>query len=212
MPVIMAGLDHRTVWRCTGAVLGLGFLHARCCTTCVLVQAVFYTVAFPQFQFFTVLVLLSRCVPFRCRQARVTKRLLAWTIAGSAVLGQVVLARRCTTPGAVCVRARCSVARGDTIGRPDMWSTIASLAVVLGRYEICWLLFCSRFSILSFTVMLLLFVAVCSVLGSLPCRSRCSLWRYKVSRRPSACLTPEHESVFVRRGDHRALHLLGETH
>ena len=27
----------------------------------------------------------------------------AWTIAGSAVLGQVVLARRCTTPGAVYV-------------------------------------------------------------------------------------------------------------
>ena len=135
--------------------------------------------------------LLSRCVPFRCRQARVTKRLHAWTIAGSAVLGQVVLARRCTTPGAVCVRAMCSVARGDTIGRPDMRSTLASLAVVLGRYEICWLLFCSRFSNLSFTVVLLLFVAVCSVLGSLPCRSHRSLWRYKVSRRPCACLTPE---------------------
>ena len=79
-------------------------------------------------------------------------------------LDSVVLARRCTTPGAVCVRARCSVARGDTIGRPDMRSTIASLSVVLVRYEICWLLFCSRFSILSFTVLLLLFVAVWSVL------------------------------------------------
>ena len=75
MPVIMAGLDHRTVWRFTGAVLGQGFLHARCCATCVLVQTVFYIVAFPQLQFITVVVVLSRCVPFHCRQARVAKRL-----------------------------------------------------------------------------------------------------------------------------------------
>ena len=45
MPVIMAGMDHRTVWRFTGAVLGQGFLHARCCAMCgVLVQTVHYTV------------------------------------------------------------------------------------------------------------------------------------------------------------------------
>ena len=45
MPVIMAGMDRRTVWRFTGAVLGQGFLHARCCATSgVLVQTVQYTV------------------------------------------------------------------------------------------------------------------------------------------------------------------------
>ena len=45
MPVFMAGMDHRTVWRFTGAVLGQGFLHARCCATCgVMVQTVQYTV------------------------------------------------------------------------------------------------------------------------------------------------------------------------
>ena len=53
----------------------------------------------------------------------------AWTIAGSAVLGQVVLARRCTTPGAVYVRAVRSVARGDTIG--------AVLGRGLGHYDRC---------------------------------------------------------------------------
>ena len=45
MPVIMAGMDHRTVWRFPGAVLGQGFLHARCCVQSgVLVQTVQYTV------------------------------------------------------------------------------------------------------------------------------------------------------------------------
>ena len=54
----------------------------------------------------------------------------AWTIAGDAVLGQVVvLARRCTTPGAVYVRAVRSVARGDTIG--------AVLGRGLGHYDKC---------------------------------------------------------------------------
>ena len=43
MPVIMAGMDHKSV-RFTGAVLGQGFLHARCCATSVLVQTVLYTV------------------------------------------------------------------------------------------------------------------------------------------------------------------------
>ena len=66
--------------------------------------------------------LLSRCVPFLCRQARVARRhARLGPFPGSAVPGQVVLARRCATPGAVCVRAVRSVARGDTIG------------VVLGR-------------------------------------------------------------------------------
>ena len=53
----------------------------------------------------------------------------AWTIAGSAVLGQVVLARRCTTPGAVYVRAVRSVARGDTTG--------VVLGRGLGHYDKC---------------------------------------------------------------------------
>ena len=38
----MAGLDHRTVWRFTSAVLGQGFSPC-CCATCFLVQTVFYS-------------------------------------------------------------------------------------------------------------------------------------------------------------------------
>ena len=57
-PVIMAGLDHRTVWRFTGAVLGQGFLHAR--PTSVLVQSALHSLAFPQLQFFTVVDFLLR--------------------------------------------------------------------------------------------------------------------------------------------------------
>ena len=130
MPVIMAGLDHRTVWRFTGAVLGQGFLHARCCATCVLVQTVFYTVAFPQLQFITVVVVaFTLCSLFIVGRPVLPSVYTAWTIAGSAVLGQVVLARRCTTPGAVYVRAVRSVARGDTIG--------AVLGRGLGHYDKC---------------------------------------------------------------------------
>ena len=46
MPVIMAGMDHRTVmWRLTGAVLGQGLLHARwCAMSGVMVQTVQKTV------------------------------------------------------------------------------------------------------------------------------------------------------------------------
>ena len=41
MSVIMAGMDHRTVWRFTGAVLGEGLLHARwCAMSGVMVQTV----------------------------------------------------------------------------------------------------------------------------------------------------------------------------
>ena len=81
-------------------------------------------------QFFTVVVLLSRCVPFHCRQARVAKRhARLGPFPGSAVPGQVVLARRCATPSAVCVRAVRSVARGDTIG--------AVLGRSLGHYDRC---------------------------------------------------------------------------
>ena len=47
----------------------------------------------------------------------------------SAVLGQVVLSRRCATPGAVFVRAVRSVARGDTTG--------AVLGRALGHYDKC---------------------------------------------------------------------------
>ena len=48
---------------------------------------------------------------------------------GSEVLGQVVLARRCTTPGADSVRTVRSVARGDTTG--------AGLGRGLGHYDRC---------------------------------------------------------------------------
>ena len=74
--------------------------------------------------------LLSRCVPFHCRQARVARRhALLGPFPGSEVLGQVVLARRCATPGAVSVRAVRSVARGDTTG--------AVLGRGLGHYDRC---------------------------------------------------------------------------
>ena len=48
---------------------------------------------------------------------------------GGAVLGQVVLARRCATPGAGFVRTVCSVARGDSTG--------AVLGRGLGHYDRC---------------------------------------------------------------------------
>ena len=60
MPVIMAGMDHRTVWRFTGAVLGQGFLHARCCATSVFVHSMLYIFSFPQLQFITVVDFLLR--------------------------------------------------------------------------------------------------------------------------------------------------------
>ena len=45
LPVIMAGMDPRTVWRFTGAVLGQGFLHAHwCAQSGVMVQTVQYTI------------------------------------------------------------------------------------------------------------------------------------------------------------------------
>ena len=122
-----------TTGQCEGSqvqFLDKVFLHSRCCATCVLVQTVFYTVAFPQLQFFTVFVVASRCVPFHCRQARVAKRhALLGPFPGSEVLGQVVLARRCATPGAVSIRAVRSVARGDTTG--------AVLGRGLGHYDRC---------------------------------------------------------------------------
>ena len=74
--------------------------------------------------------LLSRCVPFDCRQTRVARRhARLGPFPGSAVPGQVLLARRCATPGAVCVRAVRSVARGDTIG--------AVRGRSLGHYDRC---------------------------------------------------------------------------
>ena len=43
MPVFMAGMDEKDSLELTGAFLGQGFLHARCCATCgVLVQTVQY--------------------------------------------------------------------------------------------------------------------------------------------------------------------------
>ena len=45
MPVVMAGMDHRTVWRFTSAVLGQGYLRARwCAMSGVVVQTVQHTV------------------------------------------------------------------------------------------------------------------------------------------------------------------------
>ena len=93
--------DSVEVHRCS---LGQGFLYARCCATCVLVQTVFYTVAFPQLQFITVFVVaFTLCSSFFVGRPMLPSVYTAWTIAGGAVLGQVVLARRCTTPGAVYV-------------------------------------------------------------------------------------------------------------
>ena len=101
------------------------FLHARCCATCVLVQTVFYTVAFPQLQFFTVVVVAFTLCSLSLSAGPCCQ---ASTLLGP-LLGQVVLARRCTTPGAVYVRAVRSVARGDTIG--------AVLGRGLGHYDRC---------------------------------------------------------------------------
>ena len=72
----------------------------------------------------------SRCFPFLCRQARVAKRhARLGPFPGSAVPGQIGLARRCATPGAVYVRAVRSVARGDTFG--------AVFGRSLGHYDRC---------------------------------------------------------------------------
>ena len=128
MPVIMAGLDHRTVWRCTGAVLGQGFLHACCCATCVLLQTMSYTVwCFRSCSSSRSSMSLSRCVPFHCRQARVAKRhARLGPFLEVQFLDKLFLTRRCTTPGAVYVRAVRSVARGDTIGGSS-WTRSCSL-------------------------------------------------------------------------------------
>ena len=67
--------------RFTGAVLGQGFLYARCCATCVLVQTVFYTVAFPQLQFITVLVVaFTLCSPFFVGRPMLPSVYTAWTV------------------------------------------------------------------------------------------------------------------------------------
>ena len=75
MPVIMAGLDHRTVWCFTGAVLEQGFsLCLLLCYVCLGPDSVLHrgvsAVAVLHARRFA-----SRCVPFHCRQARFTKRL-----------------------------------------------------------------------------------------------------------------------------------------
>ena len=104
MPVVMAGLDHRTVWRFTGAVLGQGFLLARCCPTCVLVQTVFlYSWRFCSCSSSRSSVTLSRFSLSLSAGPWCQASCTAWAIPGGAVPGQVVLARRCATPGAVFV-------------------------------------------------------------------------------------------------------------
>ena len=100
------------------AVLGQGCLHARCCATCVLVQTVFYTVwRFRSCSSSRSSMMLSRCVPFHCRQARVARR--------HVLLGpflEVQFLDKLFSPVVVqrqvpfYVRAVRSVTRGDTIG------------------------------------------------------------------------------------------------
>ena len=227
MPVIMAGLDHRTVWRFTGAVLGLGFLHARCCTTCVLVQAVFYTVAFPQLQFFTVFVVAFTLCSLSlsagpCYQASTCLdhcwKCSSWT--------------SCSRPS--LYNARCRLCPGNVQRCPWRHYRQARHEVHTRfacrcpwEVRICWLLFCSRFSNLSFTVMLLLFVlcvlfsavypvAVIALFGGdysvLSLRLTLSLGGTRSRADPVLVSLLNGESVFVRRRGHRALHLLGETH
>ena len=126
----MAGLDHRTVWRFTGSVLGQGFLHARCCATCVLgPDSVLHSGVSAVAVHHGRRCCFHAVFPFIVGRPVLPSVYTAWTIAESAVLGQVVLARRCTTPGAVYVRAVRSVARGDTIG--------AVLGLGLGHYDRC---------------------------------------------------------------------------
>ena len=100
------------------------------CYVCLGPDSVLHSLAFPQLQFITVVddafTLCSLSLSAGpCCQASCT----AWTIPGSAVLGQVVLARRCATPGADFVWAVRSVARGDTTG--------AVLGRGLGHYDRC---------------------------------------------------------------------------
>ena len=147
-------------------VLGQGFLHARCCATCVLVQTVFYTVAFPQLQFFTVFVVaftlcsLSLSAGPCCQASTLLGPLLEVQFLDK--LFSPVVVRRQVPFVSGCA----AVARGDTIGRPDMRSTLASLAVVLGRYEICWLLCCLRFH---FSCRFFEFVLYCDVVAIRSC-------------------------------------------
>ena len=66
-----------TTGQCEGSqvqFLDKVFLLARCCPTFVLIQTVFYTVAFPQLQFITVVEDAFTLCPFHCRQARVARR------------------------------------------------------------------------------------------------------------------------------------------
>ena len=100
------------------------------CYECLGPDSVLHSLAFPQLQFITVVdeafALCSLSLSAGpCCQASCT----AWTIPGSAVLGQVVLARRYATPGTGFVRAVRSVARGDT--------TDAVLGRGLGHYDKC---------------------------------------------------------------------------
>ena len=104
MPVVMAGLDYRTVWRFTGAGLGQGFLLARSFPTCVFVQTVFlYSWRFCSCSSSRSSVTLSRFSLSLSAGPWCQASCTAWAIPGGAVPGQVVLARRCATPGAVFV-------------------------------------------------------------------------------------------------------------
>ena len=131
MPVIMANLDHRTVWRFTGAVLGQGFSpFPWLCYVCLGPDSVLHSGVSAVAVLRGLRCCFHAVFPFHCRQARVAKRhALLGPFPGSEVLGQVVLARRCATPGAVSVRAVRSVARGDTTG--------AVLGRGLGHYDRC---------------------------------------------------------------------------
>ena len=130
MPVIMAGLDHRIVWWFTGAVLGQGFSPCPLlCYVCLGPDSVLHSGVSAVAVLHGLRCCFHAVFPLIVGRPVLPSVYTAWTIAGDAVLGQVALARRCTTPGAVYVRAVRSVAREDTIG--------AVLGRGLGPYDKC---------------------------------------------------------------------------
>ena len=150
MPVIMAGLDHRTsveVHRCS---LGQGFSPGPLlCYVCLGPDSVLHSLAFPQLQFITVVddafALCSLSLSAGpCCQASCT----AWTIPGSTVLGQVVLslslcnARYRFCPGSAqrCPwrHHRCSFWTRSFSLRQMPWSTQCAVAGYLQGHQLSY--------------------------------------------------------------------------
>ena len=68
MPVIMAGLDHRTEWRLQVQFLDKVFSMPVLCYECLGPDSALHSLAFPQLQFFTVVdfpVAVQRPIPCR---------------------------------------------------------------------------------------------------------------------------------------------------